>query len=73
MSWIETPGDSSRYDALVDQLQQKFGTKEGLFLANRVAKAIRQCGDGNLSHWRFARASRPIEIMRYEGIRMDGC
>lgn len=73
MSYIETPGDSSCYDSLVKDLQRRFGTKEGLFLANRVAKGIRQCGDFCMSHSRFARKSCLSEVSTYETIRAGGC
>lgn len=70
---IETPGYSGHYDGLVKDMQASFGRRQGLFLANRIAKAIRQIDDFCMSHFRVARADHPLEVARYVATRADGC
>jgi hypothetical protein len=70
---IETPGDSSQYDRLVSTMQKRFGKKQGLFLSNRIAKAIRQANDLCISNFRLARKGNSKEVARYKMARSNGC
>lgn len=65
--------DSSGFDGLVTWLSQQYGAELGLFLARRLAKAIRSVKDECLDNFRVCDVASADEVARYERQRASGC
>lgn len=62
------------YHAIKNDLQKRYGTKEGSFLANRFSKAYRTYGLDNCGdNVRIALKGNPSEVERYKRSLDNGC
>jgi len=70
---LSMPSKSWKYEAMKKSLINKYGLQAGLFLTNRVAKAIRQCKDECLDNFRFADIENIDEYNAYQKAKNEGC
>jgi hypothetical protein len=73
---MQTPKEKKdpwQYNCMVENFQERFGPRMGLFLANRMARAIVRCGDLCLDNFRVARKNKLLEVLRYENAKSSGC
>jgi hypothetical protein len=68
----EFPKDAQYRDA-VEYMQRRYGTKLGLFLANRFAKMIRKRRAECISDVRICCITDPVSVQEFERIRAGGC
>lgn len=70
---IQTPGDSTYYDSMKSWLSNKYGEKQGLFLANRLARDIRKTNDFCMDNFRAVKIGNKVEEKAYEEALKQGC
>ena len=65
---------SHKYDNAVEHFAELYGYVRGRFLANRLSRMIRRCGDDAcLSHMRVCKVGNTHEEDEYDRTRESGC
>lgn len=65
---------SHKYDNAVEHFAELYGYVRGRFLANRLSRMIRRCGDDAcLSHMRVCKVGNMYEEDEYDRTRESGC
>jgi len=61
------------YELKRAHFEKVYGPHLGAFIANRLARMVKQCNDGCMDNERIARSDEPDTVARYEEARKRGC